>query len=520
MRIQFAGKAWALVLLAARLLGATAAEPEPILSWHFVGTKQLATLQELASLQQILALPESAALRDAAVETLGQRLADRSVRGQEGPALAARAELAEAWRSLLPDLVREESRFELDRTAGNQVLWILAVKLNEERAGQWSRTLAKIAAGTGLKTTPAPAGWTAGRPGYQLSFATGKDWTIVQGGAESGPAVFKNFRAELEKGAGRSVLKARLEWSRLAEMGGRTGAGSYPKIALQVTPRRDGLHSEMTIEYPKDLGLAVEKWDVPVQSIREPLIGFTAVRGVGPHLEKAGLFRQFEVQKTPNQLFFWAQRTSPFSVLGAARVGASERVIDRFAANLPPLLAKPPIGEVLRLTNRTALHWRGLPIIVPYLEVAPDPEFVVAGFYPVANPSTNTIPSALLEELNQPNLVYYDWEITDERLRQWKPLWQLRHIVGGQAMPKANSASEKWLDAVSSKLGNTITQGVLTGPRRIEIARQSHAGFSALELTLLAHWLDAHDTIAFPSAPAPSRPGTKAAAPLPPPAAP
>jgi hypothetical protein len=164
---------------------------------------------------------------------------------------------------------------------------------------------------------------------------------------------------------------------------------------------------------------------------------------------------------------------------------------------LPKVREKHPniyLGHAQFASNRTAAILRGLPVVVPFVEAAPAPYsgFAVAGLFPVTG-GTNPAPAELFEQLNKKNLVFYDWEITEDRLKQLRPISQLVQIVGSPDALRPDAPSGRWIDAIVSKLGNTVTEGTLEGDRRIRFVRQSHVGLNALELIVLAHWLDPND---------------------------
>jgi hypothetical protein len=89
------------------------------------------------------------------------------------------------------------------------------------------------------------------------------------------------------------------------------------------------------------------------------------------------------------------------------------------------------------------------------------------------------------------NLVYYDWEITQERLVHARPLNQLLDIVNRRQFPRTNAPAQKWLRTVGSLLGNTVTEVTLSAPKELTLTRRSHIGFTGAELETLARWLDA-----------------------------
>jgi hypothetical protein len=139
--------------------------------------------------------------------------------------------------------------------------------------------------------------------------------------------------------------------------------------------------------------------------------------------------------------------------------------------------------------------------VVPYIEqgAAPDASFLVGGLFPIERtPATNKPPAELFDQLKQKNLVYYEWEITEQRLMQWRPIWQLNQMLHNRLF--TDSASEQWMGAAGPRLGNTVTEVTLENPRRLKLVRQSQIGLNAFELLLLAHAVDPNDT---PSLPAP-----------------
>ena len=114
----------------------------------------------------------------------------------------------------------------------------------------------------------------------------------------------------------------------------------------------------------------------------------------------------------------------------------------------------------------------------------------MSGIFPVP-PSTNPPPAELISQLtNRDNILYYDWEITQFRLAQIRSLIPLLSIVT-TLPPLDNSApANLWMEAIQSKLGNTVTELSLTSPATISMLRTSHIGLNGLELVALAYWLE------------------------------
>jgi hypothetical protein len=508
---------WTAILFAAGACSLSGAEsqakpgrPESVIRWQFAGTQNLLSNKDTSkNLRELLSLPQTDALRDAAVDRWAKLAASRTTRD----AAAAEAS-AQLIRPLLLDAVQQESRLEVSGLDG-KADWALAVRLPAERVAVWSTNLWQWAKASHVgEPTAAKGGWAAESGNYRVAFSTDKNWVLLQGGHSPQAAQAKSLAAFTKTLRRKSsdVLKAAVDlgaMGRLAHGGDAHHAAHAPKFALKVSPSKEGLRSEMLLEYPEDLQIKPETWDIPLSTIREPLIGFTAIQGVERFLSRHDWIKSAGFEKMPNQLFSWSQGISLFSVSLAAKVGNPAVAMDRIAQGMlgtsGPGLIGASGGQLLYLTNDHRLVWRGLPVVVPFAApaAAPDNEFLVAGLFPTNQRETNGLPAELLKQVQKPGLIYYDWEITQARLSQWRPIWQLTRIARGLLLAD-KAPSEAWLEVVGAKLGNTITEATLPKRNQIKVVRRSDSGFSALELAFLAHWLDGSNDPA--SRPAPRSP--------------
>lgn len=491
---------WTAVLWIAGAGMVSAAEgspkPETVVRWQFAGAETLQSRKDVPkNFRELLAMPQTTALRDAALNRWARLAGTRTAHG--GPNAEA---LTGFIRPLLLDAVQQESRLEVSKT-GESADWALAVRVPADRIALWSTNLWQWAQGARVgQPAAAKGGWTCASDRYSVAFTTDKDWVVVHGGAsplDRQTRLFGSFRKSLRK-KHTGVLKAEANLVALRQLGkeGAAAAGGHaPKLTVNVVPTKEGLRSELLLDYPEDLQIRPERWDIPLETIREPLIGFTAIQGIERFLAKHPTVASAGFEKIPNQAFLWSQGISLFTVNLAAKVGNPAPVMDRIAQGMAggkaPALIGASGGQLLYVTNDHRLVWRGLPIVVPFLGPAraPDHQFLVAGLFPTSNRETNGMPAELLKQVNRPGLVYYDWEITQARLTQWRPIWQLTRIARSLLLAD-NSPSEAWLEAIGPKLGNTITEATLQKKNQLKVVRRSDAGLSALELTLLAHWLD------------------------------
>jgi hypothetical protein len=484
--------AWTVATGAAQ--GSKETRHETVARWQFVGIQGLKELKDQHSLQQVLNLPESVDLRAAAFNALSSRAAARFAK-EAGP--EARKTAEEQVRILLPDLLAFETRFQMT-AAGTNADWALAVRLPEDRHAAWKGALSGLARAGGLKVNESE-GWSAARENYSLWLKRQKEWTLFEGGYTPSPQrqkLFAELRNGLEKKAGKEVLVADFNFPRLGELWHAPRLAHAPRLKVSGTPNRDGLRSEVELEYPRDLGIKPEKWQIPTSLMRDPLIGFTALQGVRETLAASPRVQALGLKNTPNQLFTWALNESPFSTYFAANVGNPQAVV----SNLFEHFAEPKegglrLGQPHLTTNGHSFVLRGLPVVIPFVEAGTGQasDFLHAGFFPAAPGKTNKVPGDLFAQLNKSNVIFYEWEITESRLKHWRPLWQIAYMANPRKALRGGAVSDRWIDAIMPLLGNTITEGTLESERKIKIVRQSHSGFNALELVLLAHWLDPND---------------------------
>jgi hypothetical protein len=96
----------------------------------------------------------------------------------------------------------------------------------------------------------------------------------------------------------------------------------------------------------------------------------------------------------------------------------------------------------------------------------------------------------LLPQLNSTNLIAYDWELTGPRIDQWLYMSQFARLVLERKQLLPGSAALGWLRAASHQLAFSATEVTQTGSNQISINRRSSVGFTALELNVLADWLE------------------------------
>ena len=165
----------------------------------------------------------------------------------------------------------------------------------------------------------------------------------------------------------------------------------------------------------------------------------------------------------------------------------------RAAAELNPWITNNALGMLEYSKQAAGLAWEGIPMFTPVIEATANPggSFLVVGVGSKPTAAGKPAPPELFSQLMaRPNLVYYDWEITQAKLAHWVFLGQTARLVFQLPQMPPESAAFAFLLAAAPKLGNTGTDIIQDGPARLSFVRNSHSGFTGAELHLLADWLE------------------------------
>jgi hypothetical protein len=88
--------------------------------------------------------------------------------------------------------------------------------------------------------------------------------------------------------------------------------------------------------------------------------------------------------------------------------------------------------------------------------------------------------------------MYYDWEISQARLEDWRMTSTFYRMVAGYQSPATNTLSYRWLSDtnITGRLGNSVTEVTRVSPTELKVLRSSSVGLTGLELFRLVTWLD------------------------------
>ena len=476
-----------------------------VLAIHWIGREQLAAQTNAAYQMALWNLPESARLESQTLDKVAQSLGQCLTPPKTG---VATNQIGTLLRPLLDDLVRSETHVELRHFTNRPAEFVLAIHLPEDRSQLWETNLAAaFGAWPESRQTSTDAngarGWEITRPQspHIVRLIRAGQWTVL-GAGDGTNALCTALVARIQQSgapfpiAGINWLEARVDLQHFIASQATNQSPGWPVVRLALTGDGGYVRTRADFIFPEPLHLDLETWNIPTNLIRESLISFTAMRGIQPLLTALPFIRALEIQPVPNQAFVWALADIPFQTFLAVPskdvTNMLEQLTLRLVEQCNPWIQSNATGAIQFLTNQHGPVWVGLPFIVPSLqpESGPGGEFILGGLFP-NDPTAKPLPAALLDQvILRTNLVYYDWEITQTRLSQWRTLSQLAQLLIDCPQMASNAPAVAWLCAVESKLGNTATGITLVQTNRLSLLRSSHLGLTGFELILLADWLE------------------------------
>jgi len=504
------------------------APPIPVAQVRWLGMRQIATETNAAYFTNLWNLPESRRLKDQTLDKFSLalfatnlHLADRvHARGTDNSspitnyqAIVAQDRLASLVRPLLDDLVQEEWCLDIEQVTNRPASWALAVRLSTPQAETWQAAAEKVATEIGR-----PAGLARGTNGaadYQpaprrFHLSRIGDWTVVMldpGAAENAAA--KQLIARIQRDgnlfASRGTnywLQCELNVPALAALAGVNFA-SLPEprpatLALTAVGEGINVRTRGQVEFQAPLTSVLEPWNMPTNLIGQPMSSFTAVRGFQPWLESSGLWSGLHAGPPPNQLFVWGMQGLAMETFFAAPLVDASNQVDKISSLVlqkgEPWFATNNSAKFVRSEAFNGLQWKGVPLLAPFLASfnTNGIDMALGGMAPYSDPKF-PLPPELLRELDQTNLLAYAWEVTPARIEQWIYISQFFRMITRRSQLPGPSASLRWLKVAGPKLGGCISEISQTGSNRLSVIRKSTMGLSAVELHLMADWLESPD---------------------------
>ena len=475
---------------------------------HWLGKKKIAADKNATAFTQLWDMPESVKLE---AQTL-DKLSGAPWRLLFGETNQASANLL---RPLLGDLVEEETFVEVRKSTnspdGDDEM-ILAIRLNDERAGLWRTNLAVVL--QSLTHIAPEESSTTGRwflkkhhaPNL-IEFVRAGEWVVV-GAAQDHNKLLGEILARIERDHAPFSASPTNFWLEVDIDPSRTSIlrahlpAAFPKISFNVTGDGKNVVTRGQVNFSEAVPFVSESWKVPTNFIAADLSSFTATR-MGMQKLLSPMWKQFETNLPPNQLYVWSNDGIPMQTYFAAPFAdasnAVSRLTDFVIAKSGTWFATNDMIRFQRAKNFNGLEWKGMPYIAPFIKSAEvsGQGFILGGFFPLTG-TNQSAPQQLLQPLrDRANLVYYDWELTGSRLEQWTYITQLLRILMGKPELPPDSVAIKWLQAMSARLGPSSTEIICNNDREFSFTRTANVPFTAIELHLLLDWTESPK---FPSA--------------------
>jgi hypothetical protein len=463
---------WSMCLVAGKVPAAST-EPAWVARIHFAGGDAVAADPNAAGLKYLWDAPEGLALRDQTLDKLSHAL-DTWLRAQIAPDLAGPV----ALRPLLADLVNAEWQLELSQPGGG-VEFILSVRLSGDRAQVWQTTLG-----------PVVDAWKRTSPAHSGGLSRNRDWLRVELGNSAGTAP-----AAALSGLNGAWLTAYVDWTRLSQWFPGLARLGLPATQLQVAGRNGNFEATGNLFLSQPLP-RLGNWQFPENAIRSPLIAFTAARGVSDWLKQQPWAASVGLDALPDQVFTWVMPQMPYQTYLAMPLANASAALPKIEQAMIPRLHDGTFNPILSqigisLTNNQVLL-TGLPFVGAYLQARPDVsgEILLAGLFPDITRG-KPAPPEFKAALNQPNLVYYGWEVTSERMKLFPQMYQLLFFFTGHRQLDAASAGGKWLARITPALGPCVTTATELSPTELSFSRRAPAGLTSAELVAFVSWLEA-----------------------------
>lgn len=492
----------------------TQLSPDTIVRVHWIGKDRLGIMAGAFYFMRVWDLPQSAQLE----AQILARLSTAPWRSLAGGNEAATN--AGTWLyPLLADVVWNESCLEIRQTTNQPAEFVLAIQLDAPHQLLWQTNLAAaVESLTGARTVPAPDGgfgWSLEKhdPPMRLELTRVGPWTLVSAGPDQN-GLLDEVTARIRREHTPFVSRAPDDWLEADADLPRLAAGlprdwnlpaDLPKISLAVTG--DGghvlTHAELSFHEPLRSGF--QPWMVPTNLIHQPVVGFTAIRGLEPWLAASKTWNELQMGPPPDQLYFWALPDGLYQTFFAAPLPHAASQVRALTTRLldqanPWMAARGYVGFAAT-PDSNGVTWGNSSSIKPFIEsvnVSNMGGFAYGGLIPETGTAVSTnlfyyhpdFPELLQAMSARTNLVYYHWERTGDRLQSCLYIGQFLSVITHRPPLPLDSVSALWLKIIMPRLGNGTTAVTLTGPNQLSFSRTSTLGFTAAELNLLAAWIE------------------------------
>jgi len=269
-----------------------------------------------------------------------------------------------------------------------------------------------------------------------------------------------------------------------------------PKVHLTVSGEGEYLRTQATLDFAERIPWVFEPWQIPTNTISDPIVSFTVGQGLAPVLAKWFPASSLGLEKLPSQVCIWGVPTTQQQTFFTMPVDDGSNTLAQLVKHLPEAVgARCPkwANAFLYETNTAMLYWQVCaPPALTYLRVLKEQgqDYIMGGVVPLTA-GVNPPPSALFAQLSgRTNLLYYDWEITEMRAISALQLYQLWGFRQRVQSVSQTEPTEKWMYEARKMLGNAVTEVTQESPRQLRLVRKSHLGLTGTEFVMLIRWIE------------------------------
>lgn len=473
-----------------------------LVRWHYAGAE--ACTKDGAQgtrVKAVLKERSTQALLQEALGKMAQAVAQGATNAgpQGGEAAAGRV------RSLLGDLMAAESRGEWAVGVGQAQSVGVAARLSGAQREEWSAHWSNLVTlcGGGVQGALRVGGWS----GWESKWPSSKgwcrwgqagEWTVVGFGAGEATVFDKVLAGGGDLLNTNDWLGVQVNLPRVAEVLGWGLPVRWPEADLHVFGRGADVRMTGRLRLSEDLNYQWAPWRMPTNTISDPLISFTAVRGLRNLVKELAVVRELGMSQLPDSVFGWALASIPFQTFvswewpegrdSLPSVAAKAAVV---ATNRLPGLTH---GKIEYKAEEKRVVWTGMPILQPFLTGASEKDagYVLGGVFPPPRRYVAGPQELYAEVVKNTNVLYLDWEITQKRMDDWRQLKNLYWMLSGYIPPNTNHAAQRWLadTNITRKLENAMTEVSVVSGRELAVRRTSSIGLTGFELVMLLRWVD------------------------------
>lgn len=446
--------------------GCDPSQPQVDARWRFVGLQTLSQQTNAPDAATWLSRPEFTAARGALVGRVSATLWELATGNTNLPA-PTRA----ALEPVVSDLLDRLSLGQVLRGPKGQREWSVAVKADATRLKAWETAWTSL--------------FNSGRGASKASVSYQGGWIVAVSDTSLTPPKSAILALAQIPAEPQSVFRLDGQWPGVA------------RFQLTAAARDGAIRTEAKWDQDQKLPNPLPAWERPA-FIRDPLLHFTAARGVSGWLKQWGGLNDVFGADVPDQVFAWGRpaantNTPPLQTYLAARVAQPDGWIARAAKAVQPFYPAPPAapiwsGQLSLDTSRSLLAVSGFPPVNLARGADDSRNYVVLGMMPQGN-SKLAFPKELAAQVEQPDVLAYQWENVGEALGNFNAVAGASDILR-RRLPSSRRPGIAWALSAAGAMGDAVTVVRVTGPSQLTVKRKSPAGLAASELVWLGRWID------------------------------